>query len=165
MRPNRRWNYDAMGTKRQNTTSLLVAVDTSGSISDKDLQYALGWIQGFFSYSVESLDVVQFDYDLYADSLVQLSKRPKKFNVKGRGGTDFNGVFEYVQKTSKKHYDGVMILTDGYASVPDNKYLSNNFGHTKYLWVLNSESTWNHFKDNAGFAKFGKCTYIDTTDK
>lgn len=165
MRPNRRWNYDAMGTKRQNTTSLLVAVDTSGSISDKDLQYALGWIQGFFSYSVESLDVVQFDYDLYADSLVQLSKRPKKFNVKGRGGTDFNGVFEYVQKTSKKHYDGVMILTDGYASVPDNKYLSNNFGHTKYLWVLNSESTWKNFKDNAGFAKFGKCTYIDTTDK
>lgn len=165
MRPNRRWNYDAMGTKRQNTTSLLVAVDTSGSISDRDLQYALGWIQGFFSYSVETLDVVQFDYDLYADSLVQLSKRPNKFNIKGRGGTDFNGVFEYVQKTSKKHYDGVMILTDGYASVPDNRYLNNNFGHTKYLWVLNSESTWKHFKDNEGFAKFGKCTYIDTTDK
>lgn len=165
MRPNRRWGYDAMGTKRENTTSMLVAVDTSGSISDKDLQYALGWIQGFFSYSVESLDVIQFDCTLYPDSLVSLAKRPKKFNVKGRGGTDFDGVFDYVQNKAKKHYDGVMILTDGYASVPDRKYLNNNFGHTRYLWVLNSETTWKHFKDNEGFAKFGKCTYIDTTDK
>lgn len=165
MRPNRRWGYDAMGTKRENTTSMLVAVDTSGSISDKDLQYALGWIQGFFSYAVESLDVVQFDYSLYPESLVKLSKRPKKFDVKGRGGTDFNGVFDYVQNKSKKHYDGVMILTDGFASVPDSKYLNSNFGHTRYLWVLNSENNWNHFKNNEGFSKFGKCTYIDTTDR
>ena len=162
MKPNRRWGYTAMGTKRQNTTSMLVAVDTSGSISDKDLQYALGWIQGFFNYSVETLDLVQFDYDLYPDTLTTLAKRPKKFNIKGRGGTDFNGVFEYVQNKAKKHYDGVLILTDGYASVPSKKYLKNNFSHTRYLWVLNSEHTWKNFKENDEFMKFGKCTYIDT---
>lgn len=162
MRPSRRFGYEAMGSKRSNTTSLLVAVDTSGSISDNDLQHALGWIQNFFNYAVERLDIIQFDTDIYPETLVKLSKRPKHFKVKGRGGTDFNGVFDYVQNESKEHYDGVLILTDGYACVPDNKYLKNNFGHTKYMWVLNSENNWKYFKNNEKFAKFGKCTYIDT---
>ena len=164
MRPNRRWGYQTMGSKRKNTTSLLVAVDTSGSISDTDLQYALGWINNFFNYTVEELDVIQFDYDLYPDSLTTMKKRAKKFNVKGRGGTNFDGVFDYVQNKSKKHYDGVLILTDGYASPPDIKYLKTNYMHTKYMWVLNSEHTWNHFKDNEAFTKFGKCTYLDVKE-
>lgn len=164
MRPNRRWGYTAMGSKRKNTTSLLVAVDTSGSISDKDLQIALGWIQKFFEYAVEKLDVIQFDTQIYPDTLVKLTKRPKSFRVKGRGGTDFNDVFEYVQNKSKDHYDGVLILTDGYASVPNEKYLKSNYMHTKYMWVLNSESNWTYFKESNKFTKFGKCTYIDTKE-
>jgi hypothetical protein len=162
MRPSRRFGYEAMGAKRSNTTSLLVAVDTSGSISDKDLQHALGWIQNFFDYAVERLDVIQFDTQIYPESLVKLSKRPEHFKVKGRGGTDFNDVFNYVQNESKEHYDGFLILTDGYASVPHAKYLSKNFGHTRYMWVLNSESTWKSFKEQKDFLKFGKCTYIAT---
>lgn len=164
MRPSRRFGYEAMGSKRKNTTSLLVAVDTSGSVSDEELALALGFIQGFFKYAVKKLDIVQFDTQIYPDSLVTIEKRPKQWKVHGRGGTDFNPVFDFVQK--KDHpYDGVLIVTDGYASVPESKYLKSNYKHVKYLWVLNNEANWKHFKDNAEFAKFGKCTYVDKSSK
>lgn len=162
MRPSRRFGYEAMGSKRKNTTSLLVAVDTSGSVSDEELALALGFIQGFFKYAVKKLDIVMFDTQVYPESLMSIEKRPKKWKVHGRGGTDFNDVFKFAQdEKAHDHYDGVLIVTDGYASVPDKKYLKNNFRHTKYLWVLNNESNWNHFKDDEHFAKFGKCTYVD----
>ena len=162
MRPSRRFGYEAMGSKRKNTTSLLVAVDTSGSVSDEELALALGFIQGFFKYAVKKLDVVQFDTQVYPESLMSIEKRPNKWKVHGRGGTDFNDVFKFAQDEKQHdHYDGVLIVTDGYAEVPDNKYLKSNYKHTKYLWVLNNESNWKHFKDNAKFAKFGKCTYVD----
>ena len=162
MRPSRRFGYEAMGSKRKNTTSLLVAVDTSGSVSDEELALALGFIQGFFKYAVKKLDIVMFDTQIYPESLMSIEKRPKTWKVHGRGGTDFNDVFNFAQDTkSHDHYDGVLIVTDGYASVPDKKCLRTNYKHTKYLWVLNNEQNWKHFKDNKEFAKFGKCTYVD----
>lgn len=161
MKPSRRFGYAAMGSKRKNTTSLLVAVDTSGSVSDDELELALGFIQGFFKYAVNKLDIVQFDTQIYNDSLITIEKRPKTWKVHGRGGTDFDPVFDFVQNKSKTHYDGVLIVTDGYASVPESKYLKSNFKHTRYLWVLNNEQNWKHFKDQKEFAKFGKCTYVD----
>lgn len=164
MKPSRRFGYAAMGSKRKNTTSLLVAIDTSGSISNEDLQLALGFIKGFFKYATDKLDIVQFDTKVYEDSIISITKAPKTFDIHGRGGTDFDPVFEYVQNKSKTHYDGVLIITDGYASVPDKKYLKTNWGHTKYLWVINSENNWKYFKDNDKFSKFGKCTYV-TSEK
>lgn len=160
MKPSRRFGYSAMGSRRKNTTHLLVALDTSGSISNDELQYAVGFIKGFFKYAVDRLDIVQFDTKIYDDNIMSITKAPKSFNIKGRGGTDFNPVFEYVQNKSKTHYDGVLIVTDGYASAPNKKYLKNNWNHTKYIWILNSESNWEHFKNENKFSEFGKCTYI-----
>ena len=101
MRPSRRFGYEAMGSKRKNTTSLLVAVDTSGSISDEELALALGFIQGFFKYAVKKLDIVQFDTQVYPESLMSIEKRPKQWKVHGRGGTDFNDVFKFTQDESR----------------------------------------------------------------
>ena len=161
MKPNRRFGYDAMGSKRDFTTKLLLAIDTSGSISSDELSLCLGFIQKFFKYGISGIDTIMFDYDVKRDSLCSISKCPTNIRVIGRGGTDFNDIFKYVQTESREHYDGVLILTDGYASVPDKKWLSNNFKHTKYIWVLNSEKSWNEFKKHQDFLKFGKCTYLD----
>ena len=160
MKPNRRFGYDAMGSKRDFTTKILVAVDTSGSISNADLQLALGFINKFFKYGINEINCIQFDTKIYPESLMKLEKKMDVFKIKGRGGTDFNDVFEYCQVTHPI-YDGVIILTDGYASVPNQKYLTNNYKHIKYIWCLNNEQTWRHFKDDQEFAKFGKCTFVD----
>ncbi len=165
MKPNRRFGYAAPGSKRNFTTKILIAVDTSGSISDDDLQLAFGFIKKFFKYGITRIDVIQFDTKIYPKSLVELSKAPKKFNITGRGGTDFNEVFEYAQEKNTT-YDGVIIFTDGYASVPKTKWLSSNYKHTKYLWCLNNESNYNHMKNNSTrFEKFGKITYVEKRDK
>ena len=165
MKPNRRFGYAVPGSKRNFTTKILIAVDTSSSISDDDLQLAFGFIKKFFKYGITRIDVIQFDTKIYPKSLVELSKAPKKFNITGRGGTDFNEVFEYAQEKNTT-YDGVIIFTDGYAFVPKIKWLSSNYKHTKYLWCLNNESNYNHMKNNStGFEKFGKITYVEKRDK
>ena len=165
MKPNRRFGYAVPGSKRNFTTKILIAVDTSGSISNDDLQLAFGFIKNFFKYGIARIDVIQFDTQIYSKSLVELSKAPKEFNITGRGGTDFNEVFEYSQEKNPT-YDGVIIFTDGYASVPNTKWLSNNYKHTKYLWCLNDESNYKHMKNNnSGFEKFGKITYVEKRDR
>ena len=165
MKPNRRFGYAVPGSKRNFTTKILIAVDTSGSISNDDLQLAFGFIKNFFKYGIARIDVIQFDTQIYPKSLVELSKAPKEFNITGRGGTDFNEVFEYAQEKNPT-YDGVIIFTDGYASVPKTKWLSNNYKHTKYLWCLNDESNYKHMKNNStGFEKFGKITYVEKRDR
>ena len=165
MKPNRRFGYAVPGSKRNFTTKILIAVDTSGSIGNDDLQLAFGFIKNFFKYGIERIDVIQFDTQIYPKSLVELSKAPKEFNITGRGGTDFNEVFEYSQEKNPT-YDGVIIFTDGYASVPNTKWLSNNYKHTKYLWCLNDESNYKHMKNNSdGFEKFGKITYVEKRDR
>lgn len=161
MKPNRRFGYDAMGSKRDFTTRLLIAIDTSGSISNDDLSLCLGFIKKFFKYGISEIDTIMFDHDLKKDTLCNITKCPKEIKVVGRGGTDFNGVFKYVQEESSTHWDGVLIVTDGYASVPNRKWLKNNFKNTKYMWVLNSEENWKHFMSNENFLKFGKCSYLD----
>ena len=165
MKPNRRFGYAVPGSKRNFTTKILIAVDTSGSMSNDDLQLAFGFIKNFFKYGIARIDVIQFDTKIYPKSFVELSKAPMEFNITGRGGTDFNEVFEYAQEKNPT-YDGVIIFTDGYASVPKTKWLSNNYRHTKYLWCLNDESNYKHMKKNdAEFEKFGKITYVEKRDR
>ena len=163
MKPNRRFGYEAMGSKRQFTTKILVAADTSGSISDKDLQYALGFIKGFFKYGISEIDVISFDTQIYKDSLCTIRKPHFKMNFKGRGGTDFNDVFAYVQDPHKKgeRYNGVIILTDGYAEVPKMSHIEKNYGRVKYLWCLNSEDNYKNFTRNDAWKKFGDITYLE----
>ena len=161
MKPNRRFGYQAMGSKRNFTTKILVAVDTSGSISDEELSLALDFINKFFKYGITQIDTIQFDTEIKNGSLHKLSNKMNKYEIHGRGGTDFNCVFKYVQE-EKNFYDGVIILTDGYAYIPDEKWLSNNFRNTKYLWCLNNENRWEEFYNNKkDFLKFGKCTFVD----
>ena len=61
MRPNRRFGFDAMGSRYELSTNLLIAVDVSGSVTDKNLQFFFSVINRLFKYGVEKLDVLQFD--------------------------------------------------------------------------------------------------------
>lgn len=165
MKPNRRFNYDAMGSKRNFTTKILVAVDTSGSISNDELALVFNFINKFFKYGINTIDTIQFDCNICENSLMKLSKKIDSYEVHGRGGTDFNCVFEYVQERGH-FYDGVIIVTDGFASAPNDKWLKTNYKNTKYLWCLNNERRWKAFTNlsNKWFKKFGGCTYVDKKD-
>ena len=126
MRPNRRSGFENMGSLRRFDTKLLVAVDVSGSITSEDLSYFYGVVNSAFRYGFTQVDVIQFDHGL---RLVQtLKKAMKEVPVIGRGGTSFQEPIDYADK---EKYDGLIILTDGYAPqprIPDNM-------SCKIVWV------------------------------
>lgn len=133
MRPNRRTGFDNMGSIRRFDTKVLVAVDVSGSISSSDLSYFYGVVNSAFRYGFTALDVIQFDAGV---RVVQtLKKIMRDVAVLGRGGTSFQEPIDYANENG---YDGLVILTDGYAPepiIPDNM-------RCKLVWVCNDRSSY-----------------------
>ena len=126
MRPNRRTRFENMGSIRRFTTKLLVAVDVSGSISSSDLAYFYGVIDSAFRYGFTAVDVIQFDVGVRV--VQSLRKAIRDVAVLGRGGTSFQEPVDYAHEND---YDGLVILTDGYAPepvIPDHM-------HCKIVWV------------------------------
>ena len=126
MKPNRRTGFDNMGSLRRFDTKLLVAVDVSGSISSESLSYFYGVINSAFRYGFESIDVIQFDSGVRV--VQSLKKVLREVIAVGRGGTSFQEPIDYAAENG---YDGLVILTDGYAPQPD---MPNNM-HCKIIWV------------------------------
>lgn len=137
MRPNRRTGFDNMGSIRRFDTKLLVAVDVSGSISTESLQYFYGVINSAFRYGFESIDVVQFDCGVRV--VQNLKKVVKDIGIIGRGGTSFQEPIDYAHENG---YDGLVMLTDGYAPEP---VLPEGL-RTGILWVCENEDCLNHHR-------------------
>ena len=150
-KPSRRFGFEYMGSKRDFTTKLLLAIDTSGSISDKDLQNFYGVINKFFKYGIEAVDVLNFDCKLQGEP-VSFKKRQTTFKISGRGGTDFQPVFDYAKDHPK--YDGVIIFTDGDAAHPEKKAGTK----AKFVWVVRTEYEWNEHHE--WMDKTGKSCFL-----
>lgn len=132
MRPNRRSGFDAMGSRYDFTTHMIIGVDCSGSISKDDLRNFYSTINRFFQYGIQQIDVVQFDTDL--GEVQTLLKASENIKVTGRGGTCFQPFIDFVAKHPE--YDGALIYTDGDApqpSIPSKM-------RTPLCWILRSEN-------------------------
>ena len=132
MRPNRRSGFDAMGSRYDFTTRMIIGVDCSGSISKEDLQNFYSTINRFFQYGIQQIDVVQFDTDL--GEVQTLLKASENIKVTGRGGTCFQPFIDFVAQHPE--YDGALIYTDGDAPQP---FIPAHM-RTPLCWVLRSEN-------------------------
>ena len=138
MRPSRRFGFEQMGSRYEFITRLLIAIDTSGSVGSEELARYFRVITTFFKYGVQEIDVLMFDQALQGKPLKldEAKKNKTQFEVKGRGGTCFQVPIDYV----KEHpgYDGLIIITDGYAPTPDvPPHLK-----AKLLWVIDNEDSY-----------------------
>ena len=138
MYPSRRFGFEQMGSRYEFTTRLLVAIDTSGSVGSEELGRYYRIITTFFKYGIQEIDVLMFDFDIQGEpvTLKEAQKSKQTFEVKGRGGTNFQAPIDFV----KEHpgYDGLIIITDGYASAPEVP----PFLRTKLLWVIDNEPSY-----------------------
>lgn len=132
MRPNRRSGFDAMGSRYELSTNLLIAVDVSGSVTDRSLQFFFSVINRLFKYGVEKLDVLQFDAQIQGD-IEPLKKARKTVKIMGRGGTSFQPAADYY--CEHPEYDGLIYFTDGYAPPP----VFNTKRPIDVLWVICSK--------------------------
>ena len=151
MRPNRRTDFQNLGSVYKMRTNLLVAVDVSGSVDSKMLQKYYSVINRFFKYGIESIDTVQFDAKL--GEVLPLKKACTEVKVTGRGGTDFQPVFDFY-RTSKTHYDGIIIFTDGYANEP--KITGRK---PKVLWIFPDKQCEKYNAER--LRKWGRCCVIE----
>ena len=133
MRPNRRYGYDAMGSTREFDTRLLVAVDVSGSVTSQSLAYFYGVINNAFRYGFQSIDVIQFDCGVRV--VQSLKNVMRDVTVVGRGGTSFQEPVDYAVENG---YDGLLILTDGYAPPP---VIPEGY-RTKIVWVCENRESY-----------------------
>ncbi len=144
MRPSRRTGFDNMGSRRGFTSRLLVALDVSGSVSSESISHFLGIINSAFRYGVSEIDVIQFDTTVTAGETITAAM--KQTAAVGRGGTDFQAPINYA---AGKDYDGMVILTDGYAPEP---VIPEGF-RTRILWVCESREGYDkhcHWMEKSG---------------
>jgi predicted metal-dependent peptidase len=128
------------GIKVNKTITAMIAIDTSGSISRKQLTKAASEIWGLtssfreFKFYVVTCDARDYD-------VMELNNKTRekflKLKFDGGGGTDFRPVFELVHKKFNDKVDCLIYFTDGEGDFPDKQpryqvYWVTDSGHVTW---------------------------------
>ena len=94
------------GKELLKTNKVIVLVDTSGSISEQELQQ---FVSEVYSIVKETSDVVVifWDADVQGETTLKRPSDIKKIKITGRGGTQIYPALEYA---TKKYKDGVYVI-------------------------------------------------------
>lgn len=149
MKPSRRYGYLQVGCRVDMHSNLLIALDVSGSVSDDDINIALGSMRRIFQTGITKLDFICWDTVIHGEPQ-EIKKNTTKFNIEGRGGTDVQCVIDFMNNTQS--YDGVIIITDGCFAEPTKV----NFN--KVMFLLNNKE--NYEATHQTLEKYGVCSYI-----
>jgi predicted metal-dependent peptidase len=127
---NRRYEENP-GLKIKMRQHMLLAIDTSGSVSNTELQEFMGEIHHIYKAGVD-VTIMQCDTSIRS---IEAYKGKNEINVVGRGGTEFDPVLDYYNANQKK-YTSLVYFTDGecYTSV---------IPKGNVLWVLSERSSMN----------------------
>lgn len=114
------------GHRIRRRSSLLVAVDVSGSVSDADLERFFAEIHGIWKTGAD-VTVVTCDAEI-TDVSTYRGKPPA--TVVGRGGTAFEPVFAWARARWPVRFDGLIYLTDAEGEAPTTR------PNCPVLWVV-----------------------------
>ena len=131
-KPNRRFGSGpALKIKQKKKT--LVAIDTSGSVSTKDLIEFFNEIYHIYKTGTY-IDIIECDAAIHR--VYKYEGQRENIEVEGRGGTDFEPVMKYLLEHKDK-YANLIYLTDGGAPAPKTNPIK------PILWVHCSQSNIN----------------------
>jgi predicted metal-dependent peptidase len=129
------WHVDAVmpGMKTTDAIDVAVAIDTSGSISDKQARDFLTEIKGIMeSFDSYRIHVFTFDTQCYnpqqynSENLEDIAD----YDIQGGGGTDFEAIFGYL-KSAEIEPKKLVVFTDGY---PFGSWGDANYCDT--VWIV-----------------------------
>lgn len=138
-RPSRRsWHMDAVmpGMTPGQEIDVTVAIDMSGSISDKQAQQFLGEIGGMMAaFDGFKVKVFSFDTEVYnvQDFSSENLDTIDTYEPKGGGGTDFDAIFNYL-KNEGVEPKRLIVFTDGY---PCGSWGDPNYCDT--TWIIHGD--------------------------
>lgn len=117
---------DAPGNRLRRKSHILVAIDTSGSVSMTEYREFFGQIRTLMATA--TFHVVECDVEIQHE--YEFNGRIQEV-LHGGGGTDFEPVIDYFNK-HKKLYDALIYFTDGGADIPADT-------PKETLWVISSQ--------------------------
>jgi predicted metal-dependent peptidase len=127
---NRRYS-DNPGLKIKMKQHMLLAIDTSGSVSDKEVEEFMSEIRHIHKCGV---DVTIIQCDTTIRSIEPYNGRDE-LKIHGRGGTEFDPVLEYYNENLRK-YTSLVYFTDGECTADVKP-------KAPVLWVLSEQSSMN----------------------
>ena len=135
-RPNRRYHDSSFilpALRSENPGTCGFFIDTSGSMSEKELNEAASELQGILRRDGIKALVIYCDSEVAKVEEITPDDMPLKLKAMGGGGTDFCPPFEYV-RDKEVELCGAVYFTDGYcSSFPDPP-------DYPVLWILSSSA-------------------------
>lgn len=137
-RPNRRWIAQDMympSTFSESMGPLVVGIDTSGSLGERELASFLSEVVGLCNnVSPELLHLIEVDAKVQNHEVFDrdgFGRLSSKRSLKGGGGTDMRVIFKHIEDNNIKP-EAVIVLTDGETPFPTEvKYPT--------LWAITSK--------------------------
>lgn len=137
-RPNRRWIAQDMympSTISESMGPLVVGIDTSGSLGERELASFLSEVIGLCdNVSPELLHLLEVDAKVQNHEVFDrdgFGRLSSKRSLKGGGGTDMRVIFKHIEDNNIKP-EAVIVLTDGETPFPTEvKYPT--------LWAITSK--------------------------
>lgn len=119
--------------KNHKIDSIVVAVDTSGSIN-RDLHERfmeeIILIRRMFKIEIR---YIQCDTEVTQDIKLKRYTNVEDIAIKGGGGTDFRPVFDYIKQKNYKP-NAILYFTDGQGAYPEKSNIDT-------LWIIDSEDS------------------------
>ena len=136
MRPSRREGNFILPTLRSHQLELVVAVDTSGSIKDREVEEFIDEIDALKGQVRARVTLLPCDAELcegapWVFEPWEEFTRPNE--IKGGGGTSFLPVFEWVERTGMRP-DLLVYFTDAQGAFPPNE------PHYPIIWLVKGRS-------------------------
>ncbi len=159
------------GTKKNPQYNILFAVDTSGSVSNEDIQLIMAELDALSKDKTVTVTVVEADTMVHKMYDLKSTKQGDR-NVYGRGGTDFDDVFKLASSLTLNRQDKLgnkleldsevdllIYATDGECTNPKQDY---RIPSKKVLWLsttgtVPSNSSWGTKPKSE--AMFGEAEY------
>ena len=128
-KPSRRsWGggYILPGSNTDKHIKLGIAIDTSGSVGDKEVHEFLAHIAKIMhSFKSFDIDVWCFSTKVHEETLKNYTKTSqdqiKNYELASLGGTEIKSNFRWIED-NKKNYDVFICLTDGYDYIDDLRF-------------------------------------------
>jgi len=141
-KPNRRFfpKHHLPSLYSENLMSIAVAVDTSGSVNEKDFTQFISEVHCILRMmKPEKLTLIQFDTEIIMTNSISSIQELSKVKFTGGGGTDINPVLEWTQQNRPQL---LLVFTDG-----DFEFSDIN-PKSEVIWVIHNNKKFT--------SKFGK---------
>lgn len=125
---------------KEDFENVVIAIDTSGSISKSMIEQFLGEVQNIITaYNPQKTVILYCDTQVYKPDILEPGDKPDYSKIAGGGGTNFWPPFKWVQQEMIEQGEKPTVFiyfTDGYADFPSPEDYDISTYEDRCIWVF-----------------------------